>query len=75
MVERRNPTGVDVIRGLVLSQIGEGTRTEQVYTGREEWFAVLEADFGLSFDASSAAAADRLWASVQASHRDWLGQP
>jgi hypothetical protein len=71
MAERRSSTGVDVIRGLVRTQVGDATRPEQTYTRRDDWFAVLADEFGLRFDASAPEAVDRLWERVQASHREW----
>jgi arylamine N-acetyltransferase len=71
MAERRYATSVDVIRGLVRTQVGGQGRVEQTYTRREEWFSVLDDDFGLRFDASSPESVDRLWERVRASHREW----
>jgi arylamine N-acetyltransferase len=74
MAERRYASGVDVIRGLVRTQVGDGAGTEQTYSRREDWFAVLVDDFGLRFDASAPEVADRLWERVEASHRAWESQ-
>lgn len=71
MAERRYATVVDVIRGLVRTQVGEGAGAEQIYPRRDEWFSVLADDFGLRFDASPPEAIDYLWERVQASHRQW----
>jgi arylamine N-acetyltransferase len=71
MAERRSSTGVDVIRGLVRTQVGDAAGPEQTYTRRDDWFAVLADEFGLRFDASAPEAVDRLWERVQANHRDW----
>lgn len=69
MAERRDATGVDVIRGLVLSRIGEGARVADLVTRRAEWFDLLADVFDLRFDASTAEARDRLWTTVLAAHR------
>ena len=74
MAERRDATSVDVIRGLVRTRIGDGPDEERIYTGRDEWFAVLAEEFGLNLEGSSPAARDRLWGSVERSHREWLAQ-
>jgi N-hydroxyarylamine O-acetyltransferase len=74
MAERRDATGVDVIRGLVRTRVGEEAGAEQTYTRREDWFSVLADDFGLRFDASSSDAIDRLWKRVLANHREWEAQ-
>jgi N-hydroxyarylamine O-acetyltransferase len=71
MVERRYATRVDVIRGLVRTQVGDGAPAEQTYARREDWFSVLADDFGLRFYASAPEAIDHLWDRVQASHREW----
>jgi arylamine N-acetyltransferase len=71
MAERRYADHVDVIRGLVRMQVGEGSGTEQMYTRRDEWIAVLADEFGLRFDASAPDTVDRLWPRVLADHRAW----
>jgi N-hydroxyarylamine O-acetyltransferase len=74
MAERRYATRVDVIRGLVRTQVGDGASAQQIYTERDEWFSVLADDFGLRFEASAPEVVDRLWQRVQASHREWEAQ-
>lgn len=71
MAERRDATGVDVIRGLVLSRIGDGGRTDAAVAGRAEYFAVLADVFDLRLTAMTPQAQDRLWADVLAGHRRW----
>jgi N-hydroxyarylamine O-acetyltransferase len=69
MAERRDATGVDVIRGLILSRIGHGAYTAEPVTRRAEWFELLADRFGLRFDTSTAEARDRLWTNVLAAHQ------
>lgn len=71
MAERRDATGVDVIRGLVLSRIGEGARIEEPVTHRAQWFDLLADVFELRFSTTAIEARDRLWTSVLAAHRRW----
>ena len=71
MAERRDATGVDVIRGLVLTRIGDGARTAEPLTRRADWFEALAEVFDLRFDSSSAEARDRLWTRVLDAHRRW----
>jgi arylamine N-acetyltransferase len=71
MAERRDATGVDVVRGLVLTRIGEGARVAEPVTRRAEWFELLADVFDLRFDASSAPARDHLWERVLSAHRRW----
>ena len=73
MAERRDATGVDVVRGLVLSRIGDGARSEQV-TDRAAWFDALAQLFDLRLDGLEPEARDRLWASAVAAHRRWLDE-
>jgi arylamine N-acetyltransferase len=74
MAERRYATHVDVIRGLVRTQVGEGHGANQVYTRREEWLSVLSDEFGVRFDASAPEAVERLWNYVVAKHQEWEAQ-
>jgi N-hydroxyarylamine O-acetyltransferase len=71
MAEKRDATGVDVIRGLILARIGEGAVSDEPLTHRDEWFACLAEVFGLRFDAAAPEALDRLWDSALAAHRAW----
>jgi hypothetical protein len=71
MAERRDAEGVDVIRGLTLTRIGAGARSNEPLTKRQDWFDALADVFGLRFDASTPEAVDRLWARVLADHRAW----
>lgn len=71
MAELRDADGVDVIRGLVLSRIGEGGASHEPLTRRDEWFACLAEVFGLRFDATAPEALDRLWNSALEAHRAW----
>jgi N-hydroxyarylamine O-acetyltransferase len=77
MAERRDATGVDVMRGLVLSRIGTGAGSGEPVTRRKDWFAVLADVFGLTFDSSSPDALDQLWERVVVGHRAWeaAGRP
>jgi N-hydroxyarylamine O-acetyltransferase len=71
MAERRDATGVDVIRGLTLSRIGEQTHAAEPVTRRAEWFELLADLFNLRFQASSPEARDQLWTNVLSAHRRW----
>ena len=71
MAERRDATGVDVIRGLVLSRIGDGAFTAEPVTGKDEWFDLLADVFDLRFDAVAPESRDRLWAAATTAHRRW----
>lgn len=72
MAQRRDATGVDVMRGLVLLRIGDGARTDQPITKRSAWFDVLAEKFDLRLDAMSADTRDLLWKNVFAAHERWV---
>ncbi len=71
MAERRDATGVDVIRGLVRSRVGADAFAADPVTSRQDRFDLLAGDFGLRFDASPPDTRDRLWDTVLAAHRRW----
>jgi len=77
MAEHRDATGVDVIRGLVLTRIGAGAASSEPLTERADWFGVLADIFGLRFEASAPEALDHLWDGVLTAHRAWdaAGRP
>lgn len=70
MAERRDATGVDVIRGVVLARIGSNAFTADPITRQSEWFDTLAEVFSLRFDASTDAR-QRLWDTVLDAHRAW----
>ena len=70
MAERRDATGVDVIRGVVLARVGSNAFTADPITRQAEWFDTLADVFGLRFDASRDAR-QRLWDSAVEAHRAW----
>lgn len=77
MAECRDATGVDVMRGLVLSRIGSNARSREPLTVRDDWFAALADIFDLRFEQSPPGACDRLWSRVLDQHHAWeaAGQP
>jgi N-hydroxyarylamine O-acetyltransferase len=77
MAERRDASGIDVMRGLVLSRIGSNARSHEPLTARDDWFATLADVFDLRFDHSPPGTCDRLWSRVLDQHRAWeaAGRP
>ena len=71
MIERRDATGVDVLRGLVFARIGEGAFTAEPVTDERAWFDLLAGVFEVRFDATEPESRDRLWAAAVAAHRRW----
>lgn len=52
MAERRNATGIDVIRGLVLSRAGANARSCDPLVTRGDWFGALADTFHVRFEHS-----------------------
>ena len=77
MAERRDATGVDVIRGVVLTRVGDGASSSEPLISRADWFGALADVFDLRFDDVAPEALDQLWRGVLATHRAWeaAGRP
>lgn len=77
VAQRRDATGVDSMRGLVLTRVGEGAATSEPMTERADWFGALADVFGLHLQHSSPDARDHLWSTVLAKHEAWeaAGRP
>jgi N-hydroxyarylamine O-acetyltransferase len=77
VAEKRDARGVDVVRGLVRSRVGEGATASEPLTDRSEWFGALADLFDLRFDDTAPETLDRLWDRVLATHRAWdaAGRP
>jgi arylamine N-acetyltransferase len=76
-VQRRDETGVDVMRGLTLTRVGEGSAPADPLTGRADWFGALADVFDLHLDGVAPETLDRLWARVRSAHEEWeaAGRP
>ncbi len=66
--QRRDTLGVDILRNLTLSRVGEGAAPTEPFTEKAEWFAVLADMFGLHFEGVEPRALDLLWEKTVASH-------
>lgn len=75
--KRRDAAGADVLRGLVLSRVQDGTRTGADLTERADWFGALADVFGLRFEHTAPDALDALWERTLANHLTWVdaGRP
>lgn len=75
--QRRDATGVDVIRGLVLTRIGPGTAPSEPLDDRDDWFGALADLFDLRFESLPHERLDALWANQLEAHRAWdaAGRP
>lgn len=68
MAERRDATGVDVVRGLVRLRVGSGARTDEPVRTESEYFELLAEVLGLRFDPALRPA---LWQATVTAHRAW----
>jgi arylamine N-acetyltransferase len=75
-VQRRDPTGVDILRGLSLRRIGAGA-TESTLATRSELTDALGDLFGLDLRPISDHAMAALWSKVHIAHERWeaAGRP
>jgi arylamine N-acetyltransferase len=75
-VQRRDPTGVDILRGLSLRRIGAGA-TESTLTTQSELTDALGDLFGLDLELISDNAMAALWTKVHSAHERWdaAGRP
>jgi arylamine N-acetyltransferase len=71
MAERRDATGVDVVRGLVLTRVGSDAGSGEPLIDRKQWFEMLAEMFGLRFDGTAPEALDHLWNCTLAGHHAW----
>ena len=74
VVQRRDATGVDSLRGLVLKRIGAGASEATIETSGD-LIGVLVDKFGLDLGAVRARARDALWEGVHRAHEVWLDRP
>jgi arylamine N-acetyltransferase len=75
--QRRDATGVDIVRGLVVTRVGDGSSPSEPLTDRHDWFAALADVFDLRFEATPPVLLDRLWERALENHRAWdaAGRP
>ncbi|GAB1694497.1 arylamine N-acetyltransferase family protein [Krasilnikovia sp. M28-CT-15] len=72
-VQRRDASGTDILRGLVLTRVGDkDTRT--VLDDRSDYFAALADVFGLTLDDVTPPERDALWGRLGAAHERWLSR-
>jgi arylamine N-acetyltransferase len=72
--QRRDATGVDVLRGQVLGRVDEHRHQGITLDTREDWFDALREVFDLPLDDLDLERRDRLWSRVHATHRAWLAR-
>ena len=74
-VQRRDATGVDVVRGQMLQRVESTVVSERTLASESEWFDALADVFDLPL--TDVVSADRhgLWTRVHAAHEAWLAAP
>ena len=75
-VQRRDATGVDIVRGCVLSRVGEGATSADI-TSQVELEAILTDLFHLDLTGIDLSARSSMWDRMQREHDRWtaLGRP
>jgi arylamine N-acetyltransferase len=75
-VQRRDATGVDMVRGLTRKRVGADAYVTTIET-KHELVEVLGDDFGLDLSTVDAPALDDLWARLARAHEAWVaaGRP
>jgi N-hydroxyarylamine O-acetyltransferase len=75
-VQRRDATGVDILRGLMFERVGAGA-SETTLSTRDEFGDVLGEVFGLDLGAFDTDVRAALWTKLRAAHERWLadGRP
>ncbi len=71
VVQRRDATGVDLLRGLMLRRIEDTVITERELADPTEWFQVMSELFELPVRTIAPAAADDLWTRTSDTHHRW----
>jgi N-hydroxyarylamine O-acetyltransferase len=73
-VQRRDATGVDILRGCVLSRVDGAADSGggRALDTSQEWYEALADVFGLSMAGASAKDRDQLWRRVRHTHDAWL---
>jgi N-hydroxyarylamine O-acetyltransferase len=69
-VQRRDATGSDIMRGLVLKRVGDQPNSTKLLTA-DEWFGALREVFDLPLQHVSRDLRSQLWTQVKAAHERW----
>ena len=71
IVQRRDPAGVHVLRGAVLTRLGADPAPQIMLESPTQWYAALAEVFGLALDDVNAGERERLWRRVAAVHEEY----
>jgi N-hydroxyarylamine O-acetyltransferase len=69
-VQRRDATGADILRGLILKRVGDQPTSTELFTA-DEWFTALRDVFDLPLQHLDRDARSRLWNRVNDAHNRW----
>jgi N-hydroxyarylamine O-acetyltransferase len=72
MAQRRDASGVDSLRGRILTRVGNGDETEHEIADQVEWRHLLADLFGITLDGTEEAAIDSAWERICANHDVFL---
>lgn len=70
--QRRRTDGISIVRACTFTRAGSTTDAPLVVEQRADWFALVAAEFGLTFEGVDPAALDRLWRVVRGAHEAHL---
>jgi N-hydroxyarylamine O-acetyltransferase len=71
VVQRRDATGADVLRGLVLTRLGADSSAGRVLGTPSEWHDALAETFGLRLDDVGESDRVRPWERILAAHEEY----
>ncbi len=71
IAQRRDSSGADVLRGLILTRLGPDPASDTVLQSRRDWYAALADVFGLLLEDVGAAEREKLWRRVLAAHDEY----
>ena len=71
-VYRRDASGIDAMRGVVLKRRGADGVTEREITDQKDWYEALADVFGLRLPGVSDEARELLWKRVLRRHEEWV---
>jgi N-hydroxyarylamine O-acetyltransferase len=72
VIQRRDATGVDELRGCVLRRVGKAADAPRTIETQAEWFEAIADVFGMPLTDVDAAARAALWTRVRTAHETWL---
>jgi len=70
--QRRDATGVDILRGKVLSRVDGNESEARTLATRSDWFDGFREVFDMPLDDVGSDDRDRLWERVSATHEAWV---